>query len=93
MGMYFSVRQGAGAGLAAPPAGKVVKEEDADENSKHPDPKRRKVDKDAQQADENLEDLVRYLKMVRKEIKEPLVDTEYIYSLAKVKKLAELEDE
>jgi len=46
----------------------------------------------AQIVEDSLEDLVRYLKMVRKEIKEPIVDTEYIYSLAKVKKLAELEE-
>lgn len=39
-----------------------------------------------------FEDLVRYLKMVRKQIKEPHVDTEYIYSLAKTGKLPELEE-
>jgi len=38
------------------------------------------------------EDLVKYLKMVRKLIKEPLVDTEYIYALAKTAKLGELEE-
>lgn len=37
-------------------------------------------------------DLVRYLKMVRKQVKEPQVDTEYIYSLAKTSKLPELEE-
>lgn len=40
----------------------------------------------------NHEDLVKYLKMVRKQIKEPQVDTEYIYSLAKTNKLSELEE-
>ena len=41
---------------------------------------------------EAFEDLVKYLKMVRKNIKETVVDTQLIYSLARVNKLAELEE-
>ena len=38
------------------------------------------------------EDLVSYLKMARKTIKEAVLDTQLIYSLSKVNKLAELEE-
>lgn len=38
------------------------------------------------------EELVKYLKMVRKTIKETVVDTQMIYSLARVNKLTELEE-
>ncbi len=41
---------------------------------------------------ENHEDLVPYLKMCRKSIKEQVLDTQLIYSLAKTNKLAELEE-
>ncbi len=44
------------------------------------------------QRDGAYEDLGKYLKMVRKQVKEPQVDTEYIYSLAKTGKLTELEE-
>ena len=40
----------------------------------------------------NFIELVSYLKMVRKQIKEPIIDTELIYALARVNKLDELED-
>lgn len=39
-----------------------------------------------------FDDLVTYLKMARKLVKESLVDTQLIYALAKVNKLAELEE-
>jgi clathrin heavy chain len=39
-----------------------------------------------------FDDLVSYLKMARKLVKESLVDTQLIYALAKVNKLAELEE-
>jgi clathrin heavy chain len=41
---------------------------------------------------DNYEDLVPYLKMARKDIKEAALDTELIYSLARTRKLAELEE-
>eukprot|EP01006_Ploeotia_vitrea_P027592 TRINITY_DN60369_c0_g1_i1.p1 TRINITY_DN60369_c0_g1~~TRINITY_DN60369_c0_g1_i1.p1 ORF type:complete len:1280 (-),score=86.00 TRINITY_DN60369_c0_g1_i1:31-3870(-) len=47
---------------------------------------------DVADAKEEFEDLVKYLKMVRKNIKETVVDTQLIYSLARVNKLAELEE-
>ena len=40
----------------------------------------------------NHEDLVTYLKMCRKSIKETVLDTQLIYSLARTNKLAELEE-
>lgn len=40
----------------------------------------------------NFEDLVRYLQMCRKKIKEPYIETELIYSLAKTNRLGELEE-
>lgn len=45
----------------------------------------------AENAD-NYEDLVPYLKMARKQIKEQLIDTQLIYALARVNKLAEMEE-
>eukprot|EP01035_Chromulina_nebulosa_P020076 gene20076-26070_t len=44
------------------------------------------------EAVDNYEDLVPYLKMARKDIKESVLDTQLIYSLAKINKLAELEE-
>jgi len=41
---------------------------------------------------EKYEDLVAYLKMARKQIKESLIDTQLIYALARINKLAELEE-
>lgn len=41
---------------------------------------------------DNYEDLVPYLQMARKDIKESSLDTELIYSLARTRKLAELEE-
>lgn len=41
---------------------------------------------------ENYDDLVPFLKMARKEIKESVLDTALIYALAKINKLAELEE-
>eukprot|EP00981_Chlorochromonas_danica_P008853 scaffold2320_cov168-Ochromonas_danica.AAC.5 len=41
---------------------------------------------------ENYEDLVNYLKMARKTIKESVIDTQLIYALARTNKLAELEE-
>jgi clathrin heavy chain len=46
----------------------------------------------AAEAVENYEDLVSYLKMARKTIKEAYLDTELIYALARVHKLTELEE-
>jgi clathrin heavy chain len=46
----------------------------------------------AAEAIDNHEDLVPYLKMCRKTIKEQVLDTQLIYSLAKINKLAELEE-
>lgn len=46
----------------------------------------------AAEAVENYEDLVSYLKMARKDIKESVLDTQLIYSLARVHKLSELEE-
>lgn len=40
----------------------------------------------------NYEDLVPYLKMARKQVKESMLDTQLIYALAKINKLAELEE-
>jgi len=47
---------------------------------------------DAAEAADQYEDLVVYLKMARKQVKESLVDTQLIYALAKVNKMAELEE-
>jgi clathrin heavy chain len=41
---------------------------------------------------ENYEDLVPYLKMARKDIKESVLDTQLIYALARCNKLSELEE-
>jgi clathrin heavy chain len=41
---------------------------------------------------DNYEDLVPYLKMARKDIKEAMLDTELIYALARTHKLSELEE-
>ena len=41
---------------------------------------------------DNYEDLVPYLKMARKDIKESALDTELIYALARTRKLSELEE-
>jgi clathrin heavy chain len=41
---------------------------------------------------ENYEDLVPYLKMARKLVKESIIDTQLIYALARVNKLAEMEE-
>jgi len=41
---------------------------------------------------ENYEDLVPYLKMARKQVKEALIDTQLIYSLARINKLSELDE-
>lgn len=41
---------------------------------------------------DNYEDLVPYLKMARKDVKESVLDTQLIYALARVNKLAELEE-
>lgn len=41
---------------------------------------------------DNYEDLVPYLKMARKDIKEAALDTELIYALARTRKLSELEE-
>ncbi len=46
----------------------------------------------AAEAVDNYEDLVPFLKMARKEIKEALIDTQLIYALARINKLAELEE-
>lgn len=46
----------------------------------------------AAQAEENYAELVTYLKMARTHVKEALVDTEYIYSLAKINEHAQLEE-
>jgi clathrin heavy chain len=46
----------------------------------------------AAEAADDHENLVTYLKMCRKTIKEQLLDTQLIYSLAKINKLAELEE-
>lgn len=46
----------------------------------------------AAEAAEKFEDLVVYLKMARKLVKESMVDTQLIYALARVNKLAELEE-
>jgi len=46
----------------------------------------------AAEAIQNYEDLVPYLKMARKDIKESVLDTQLIYSLARINKLAELEE-
>jgi clathrin heavy chain len=46
----------------------------------------------AAEASENFEELVSFLKMARKQIKEALIDTQLIYALAKINKLAELEE-
>ena len=46
----------------------------------------------AAEAADNYEDLVLYLKMARKDIKESVLDTQLIYALARVNKLAELEE-
>lgn len=45
----------------------------------------------AEQSD-NYEDLVPYLKMARKDIKEAVLDTTLLYALARVNKLSELEE-
>jgi len=47
---------------------------------------------DAAEAASNFEDLVVYLKMCRKLVKETVIDTQIIYALAKINKLAELEE-
>ncbi len=41
---------------------------------------------------DHYEDLVPYLKMARKQIKESIIDTQLIYALARINKLAELEE-
>jgi clathrin heavy chain len=41
---------------------------------------------------DNYEDLVPYLKMARKIVKESIIDTQLIYALARVNKLAEMEE-
>ena len=41
---------------------------------------------------QNYEDLVSYLKMARKDIKEAVLDTQLIYALARVNRLSELEE-
>eukprot|EP01038_Epipyxis_sp_PR26KG_P012690 gene12690-17015_t len=46
----------------------------------------------AAEAVDNYEDLVPYLKMARKQVKESLIDTQLIYALARINKLAELEE-
>merc|ERR1711871_473856 len=46
----------------------------------------------AAEAADNYEDLVSFLKMARKDIKESALDTQLIYALARVNKLAELEE-
>jgi clathrin heavy chain len=47
---------------------------------------------EAAEAAEQFTDLAVYLKMARKLVKESLVDTQLIYALAKINKLAELEE-
>lgn len=46
----------------------------------------------ASEAVDNYEDLVPYLKMARKNVKESVLDTQLIYALARINKLAELEE-
>lgn len=46
----------------------------------------------AAESTDNYGDLVSFLKMARKQVKESLIDTQLIYALAKVNKLAELEE-
>ena len=41
---------------------------------------------------DNYEDLVPYLKMARKQVKESIIDTQLIYALARCNKLAEMEE-
>jgi clathrin heavy chain len=47
---------------------------------------------DAAEREEQFDDLVRYLEMARKKVKERRIDTELIFSLAKTKRQAELEE-
>lgn len=47
---------------------------------------------DAAEAIDQYEDLVPYLKMARQHLKESLIDTQYVYALARISKLAELEE-
>ena len=47
---------------------------------------------DAAESTGHFEDLVKYLKMARKNVKESMIDTQLIYALAKCDKLAELEE-
>ncbi|CAK8987762.1 Clathrin heavy chain 1 [Durusdinium trenchii] len=47
---------------------------------------------DAAEREDQWEDLVRFLTMARKKIKERTIDTELIFSLAKIRKLGELEE-
>lgn len=46
----------------------------------------------AAESTDNYEDLVPYLKMARKDIKESILDTQLIYALSRVNKLSELEE-
>lgn len=47
---------------------------------------------DVAESQNNYEDLVPYLKMARKQIKESVIDTQLIYALARTNKLAEMEE-
>ena len=46
----------------------------------------------AAESAENYEELVTYLKMARKDVKESVLDTQLIYALARINKLSELEE-
>ena len=46
----------------------------------------------AAESAENYEELVTYLKMARKDVKESVIDTQLIYALARINKLSELEE-
>mmetsp|Transcript_7206 Transcript_7206/g.12899 ORF Transcript_7206/g.12899 Transcript_7206/m.12899 type:complete len:1693 (+) Transcript_7206:262-5340(+) len=47
---------------------------------------------DAAEREDQWEDLVEFLRMARKKVKERTIDTELVFSLAKIKKLGELEE-
>lgn len=46
----------------------------------------------AAESSDHYEDLVPYLKMARKQVKESVIDTQLIYALARINKLAEMEE-
>ena len=46
----------------------------------------------AAEGSENYEELVPYLKMARKQIKESIIDTQLIYALARTNRLADMEE-